>query len=143
MALEYAEKIIKSEILGVVGGLLRTNDYETVAQSLSFISVLCECASISQDKKTFSVEEVLNKRLLLLIMKILYKTPEIEYLHYVIQIVNHAIMIKDLRAVTIKEPLKPIDEDGEEQDKAPLTYVVFLKNHIEKNNEVISINKLH
>ena len=49
LALEYSEKIIKSEILGVIGGLLRTNDYETVAQSLSFISVLCECASISHD----------------------------------------------------------------------------------------------
>ena len=47
LALEYAEKVIKSEIIGVVGGLLRTNDYETVAQSLSFISVLCESASIS------------------------------------------------------------------------------------------------
>lgn len=31
MALEYPEKVIKSEIIGVVGGLLRTNDYETVA----------------------------------------------------------------------------------------------------------------
>ena len=31
LALEFAEKVIKSEILGVVGGLLRTNDYETVA----------------------------------------------------------------------------------------------------------------
>ena len=31
LALEYPEKVIKSDILGVVGGLLRTNDYETVA----------------------------------------------------------------------------------------------------------------
>lgn len=47
LALEYPEKILKSDVLGVISGLLRTNDYETVAQSLSFISVLCESASIS------------------------------------------------------------------------------------------------
>ena len=90
--------------------------------------------------------QVLNKKLLLLILKILYKTPEIEYLHYVIQIVNHAIMIKDLRAVMITEPLKPVplkDEAEEENKAATLTYIVFLKNTIEKTNEVISISKLH
>ena len=84
MALEYADKIVKSEILGVVGGLLRTNDYETVAQSLSFISVLCESASISQDQTALNMEKVLNKKLLVLIMKVFYKTQEIEYLHYVL-----------------------------------------------------------
>ena len=31
LALEYSSQVIKSEILGIVGGLLRTNDYETVA----------------------------------------------------------------------------------------------------------------
>ena len=90
--------------------------------------------------------QVLNKKLLLLILKILYKTPEIEYLHYVIQIVNHAIMIKDLRAVMITEPLKPEsmkDETEEENKSPPLTYTLFLKNTIEKTNEVISISKLH
>ena len=146
LALEFAEKVIKSEILGVVGGLLRTNDYETVAQSLSFISVLCESASICHDQKALNVGQVLNKKLLLLILKVLYKTPEIEYLHYVIQIVNHAIMIKDLRAVMITEPLKPVplkDEAEEENKAATLTYIVFLKNTIEKTNEVISISKLH
>ena len=79
-------------------------------------------------------------------MKVLYKTPEIEYLHYVIQIVNHAIMIKDLRAVMLTDPLKPPpmkDEEGEENKSSPETYVVFLKNTIEKTNEVISISKLH
>ena len=31
LCLEYAEVVAKSEILGILGGLLRTNDYETVA----------------------------------------------------------------------------------------------------------------
>ena len=41
IALQYPHKIVKSEIFSVILGLLRTNDYETVAQSLSFISVIC------------------------------------------------------------------------------------------------------
>ena len=143
LALEYPEKVIKSDILGVVGGLLRTNDYETVAQSMSFISVLCESASISPDQTSLNVEHVLNKKLLVLIMKIFYKTPEIEYLHYVIQIVNHAIMFKDLRKAVLSEPLKPINEGSEEEKANPLTYTVFLKNVIEKTSEVLAINRLH
>ncbi len=46
-------------------------------------------------------------------MKVLYKTPEIEYLHYVIQIVNHSIMIKELRAAVLTEPMKPVDEGSD------------------------------
>ena len=76
-------------------------------------------------------------------MKTLYKTPEIEYLHYVIQIINHAIIIKDLRAVVVTEPIKPIEDDEDENKQSPFTYIDFLKNHIEKTNEVISISKLH
>ena len=30
LSLEYAQAIVKSEILGILSGLLRTNDYETV-----------------------------------------------------------------------------------------------------------------
>ena len=30
LSLDYAEAISKSEILGILSGLLRTNDYETV-----------------------------------------------------------------------------------------------------------------
>jgi len=40
MTLEYHREIAKSEALAVVFGLLRTNDYETVVQCLSFIKVL-------------------------------------------------------------------------------------------------------
>ena len=31
LALEYTEKIAKSEIFAVISGLMRTNDYETIA----------------------------------------------------------------------------------------------------------------
>ena len=110
---------------------------------MSFISVLCESASISPDQTSLNVEHVLNKKLLVLIMKIFYKTPEIEYLHYVIQIVNHAIMFKDLRKAVLSEPLKPINEGSEEEKANPLTYTVFLKNVIEKTSEVLAINRLH
>ena len=46
LSLQYTEQVIKSEVLGIVTGLLRTNDYETVVQSLSFLSVLVESASL-------------------------------------------------------------------------------------------------
>ena len=44
-ALEYATEIVKSDALDVVLGLLRTNDYETIVQCLSFIKVLLQSAS--------------------------------------------------------------------------------------------------
>ena len=76
-------------------------------------------------------------------MKVLSKTPEIEYIHYVIQIVNHSIMIKELRGAAITEPLKPVSEDSEEEKANPFTYIVLLKNQIEKTNEVLAISRLH
>lgn len=39
MSLEFSKEILKSDILDVVIGLLRTNDYETIVQCLSFIKV--------------------------------------------------------------------------------------------------------
>lgn len=42
LSLEFTQKIARSEIFAVIQGLLRTNDYETVAQSLSFISVMAQ-----------------------------------------------------------------------------------------------------
>lgn len=38
----YAKEIIASGVLNVVQGLLRTQDYETVTQCLSLISVLAD-----------------------------------------------------------------------------------------------------
>merc|ERR1712060_149044 len=82
LCLEYAEEVAQSEIIGILSGLLRTNDYETVAQGLSFMSVLCDCAAISPNQPNLNIESVLTKRLLTLVMRVVYKTPEIEYLHY-------------------------------------------------------------
>jgi hypothetical protein len=39
-SLEYYKEIVRSDALAVVFGLLRTNDYETVVQCMSFIKVL-------------------------------------------------------------------------------------------------------
>ena len=98
LSLQFAEEVIQSEILGIVTGLLRTNDYETVAQCLSFVSVLAENANLidaqskyfantklkhSHEKpKTISVKDVLSKRLLILVMKTVQKSPEVEFLHF-------------------------------------------------------------
>ena len=40
MSLEFSQRIARSEIFSVIQGLMRTNDYETVAQCLSFICVM-------------------------------------------------------------------------------------------------------
>ena len=41
-SLEFPDKIASSEIFAVLQGLLRTNDYETVAQCLSFLTVMAQ-----------------------------------------------------------------------------------------------------
>ena len=79
----------------------------------------------------------------MLILKVFYKMPEIEYLHYVLQIVNHAIMIKELRTAILTEPVKVSLDESEEEKANPFTYAVFLKNNIEKTNEVLAISRLH
>lgn len=89
-----------------------------------------------------SVEQVLNKRLLGLLLKVIVKTPEIEYLHYGLQIVNHALKVKLLRQVVCTEDLRSGATAGEKPDE-PLSYPVFLRNYVEKQAEVISIDKLH
>jgi hypothetical protein len=42
MSLEYYKEIARSEAVQVVFGLIRTNDYETVVQCLSFLKVLLQ-----------------------------------------------------------------------------------------------------
>jgi len=39
---QYLDEILKTEIFQVIMGLLRTNDYETVAQCLSFVNVVVQ-----------------------------------------------------------------------------------------------------
>jgi hypothetical protein len=50
-SLEYYKEIVRSDALAVVFGLLRTNDYETVVQCLSFIKVLLQ-TSLSEIPQT-------------------------------------------------------------------------------------------
>jgi hypothetical protein len=50
LSLEFTQKIAKSEIFAVIQGLLRTNDYETVAQCLSFISVMTQQISAKESE---------------------------------------------------------------------------------------------
>jgi hypothetical protein len=51
MSLEYHKEItLQSDVLAVVLGLLRTNDYETVVQCMSFIKVLLQNASVDEMK---------------------------------------------------------------------------------------------
>jgi len=141
LCLEYAETVAQSEIIGILSGLLRTNDYETVAQGLSFLSVLCDCAAIGTNQAALSVGKVLNKKLLTLIIRVAYKTPEIEYLHYTLVIVNHALKVKELRQVICFEDLRSAAEIRDNSDDA-LVYHVFLRNTVEKQAEVMSIEKL-
>ena len=131
LSLEYAEAILKSEILAILSGLLRTNDYETVTQALSFISVLCETASIAQamskppitdpssaKPQSLSVNSILTKQMLVLVMKTVQRNPEIEYVHYAIQIVNHALSDPTLRKVITSEELErsnPMVEAGAQE----------------------------
>lgn len=143
-------------------GLLRTNDYETVAQCLSFISVLAENANLieSQSKyfikgqnkfqteqpKNIALKDLLNKRLLILVMKTVMKSPEVEFLHFTTQILNIAIPHKELRNVILSEVLKTDDQllPGEEVEQGKhYNYACFLKYHVEKLPEVVSIRKLH
>lgn len=42
LSLERPYKIARSEVFSVMQGLLRTNDYETVAQCFSFTSVMAQ-----------------------------------------------------------------------------------------------------
>ena len=141
LCLEYAETVANSEIIGILGGLLRTNDYETVAQGLSFLSVLLDCAAMSTNPTSFSIQEVLTKKMLILVMRTVYKTPEIEYLHYTLQVVNHALKVHELRRAICTEDLRSANEINETNNEVP--YQVFLKNTVEKQAEVISIEKLH
>ena len=72
--------------------------------------------------------------MLSLILRTVSKTPELEYLHYTVSIVNHCLRVKELRTVLLNDVLKPNSEK--------YTYVSLLRLNIEKQTEVISIPKL-
>ena len=110
--------------------------------------MLAESASLiySQNSGSSLLLKVLNKRLLLLVLKTVQKLPEVEFLHFTVSIVNHAIAIKELRAVVIEEPLKTPDQiqpSDEVEIGKKYNYSCMLKALFEKLPEVVSIRKLH
>ena len=48
----------------------------------------------------------MNKKLLSLLLKTVAKNPEVEYIHYVVGIVNHCLHEKELRHVVVSDVLK-------------------------------------
>ena len=109
---------------------------------MSFLSVLCDCAAISTNPSVFSIEEVLKPKLLSLLMKVVYKTPEIEYLHYTLQILNHALKVHALRRTVCQDELRTAAEISDHSEASRVTFSVFLKTRVEKQSEVKSIDKL-
>ena len=134
LSLHYCAEVIESGIISVCTGLLRTNDYETVAQCLSLISVLADGQVLAQKP----LQQVVSPKMLTLVLKTVAKTCEIEYVHYLLGIVSHALRDKELRAIILGLELKPT-----ENDSSPYTYVSMLAKHVEKQSEVISIPKLY
>ena len=49
-------------------------------------------------------------------MRVVYKTPEIEYLHYTIQIVNHALKVQELCRAICTEDLRSAAEINGHED---------------------------
>ena len=75
-------------------------------------------------------------------IRVVYKTPEIEYIHYALQIVNHALQVKELRRVICSEDLRSASETTDNIEDA-VVYHVFLRNTVEKQSELMSIDKLY
>ena len=67
---------------------------------------LIDAENATNGKISNLVMSILNKRLLILIMKTVEKSPEVEFLHFTTKIIGHAIAHKDLRKVIIDEVIK-------------------------------------
>lgn len=88
------------------------------------------------------MQEILSAKLVSLVIRVVYKTPEIEYIHYALQIVNHALQVKELRRVICSEDLRSASEITDNIEDA-VVYHVFLRNTVEKQSEIMSIDKLY
>ena len=71
----------------------------------------------------------MNTKLLSLVLKTVAKSPEIEYVHYVVGIVNHCLQVKELRHVVLTEGLKP---EGTYEGDFVFTYLALLSRFVEK-----------
>ena len=136
ISIQHSQDVFESGIIPVCSGLLRTNDYETVAQCLSFLSVLSDCQVLHER----DLQQIISPKLLSLILRTISKSCELEYMHYVVSIANHCIRTKELREVLLNDILTPPPTTGPQQP--PETYIDFLKDHVEKQAEVVSIPKL-
>ena len=113
LSLEFPHKIARSEVFAVVQGLLRTNDYETVAQCLSFVSVMAQQITVvkqtdqlvgKQKHEPLVLENIVTPRLVILILITVSKQPEhaqIEFVHYAMEIVSICLLNAALRDVIL------------------------------------------
>jgi len=76
------------------------------------------------------------------VLRTVYKTPELEYLHYSLQIVNHALKVHKLRRTLCSEDLR-LSSEINDHEANTIFFHNFLRNTVEKQAEVISIDKLH
>ena len=84
--------------MGVILGLMRTNDYETIVQSLSLVSSLLKVPDLPK-------EQILSGRLLQQILKSLKGTRELEFIVHFAQIVNLTLGIKSLRSIFLENEI--------------------------------------
>lgn len=67
---------------------------------------------------------MINKKLLILLLKTVAKSPEVEYIHYTVSIVGHCLTDSELRGVILNENLLPEPQyEGENQ----LNYLALLR----------------
>ena len=82
--------------------------------------------------------------MLALVLRVVAKKPEIEYVHYALQIVELAMISKELRAVVLNEIVR---DAADVADVVPegtnYTWVHFLKLYAETAQEFMSVQKLH
>lgn len=90
------------------------------------------------------VGEILNKKMLVLIMKTVLKSPEIEYVSMIIDIVNLVLTDKDQRALILDAILKEEDPATTliDDEAGPYNYRRLLRN-IETQVEIRSVKPLH
>jgi hypothetical protein len=164
LSLEFCEQVAKSEILQVIQGLLRTNDYETVAQCLSFINVLATQISAREHefqlktkgvkdklslKEPLRLQEVLKPKLMQLILQQASKNPQdsqIEFVHYTLELVNTVMLNAELRQVVLDcslNGLKAVQEIKQQQELEPGTpdFIRYLK-YLEIHPQFTSVPKL-
>ena len=82
-------------------------------------------------------------------MKTVQKKPEIEFVHYAIQILGFALSVPKLRLAIVGEDLanggqaSPKEIMEQSKNDELITYAVFLRTVVEKMAEIISISKLN